>query len=74
MAAKGLIRHSRPCEGVKNGYRENAGQVKKDLTGKAEEIKKNTLKDVGGLRYLNQQEKESSNERQKTKRDKHEDD
>jgi hypothetical protein len=42
--------------------------------GKAEEIKKNTLKDVGEMPYLNQQKKESSEERQKSRRGKHDQD
>lgn len=56
---------------LKTDIKKTTGQVKKDLTGKAEEIKKNTLKDVGGLPYLNQQEKESSDEGKNSKRGKH---
>jgi hypothetical protein len=56
---------------LKTDIEKTAGQVKKDLMGKAEEIKKNTLKDVGELPYLNQQEKESSDEGKNSRRGKH---
>lgn len=59
---------------LKTDIEKTAGEVKKDLMGKTEEIKKNTLKDVGGLPYLNQQEKEPSDERQKSRRGKHDQD
>ena len=44
---------------LKSDIEKTADQVKRDVTGKAEELKNRALKEASGLPYLNQKQQES---------------